>query len=101
MLAEALLPLTGDEAGKGAMSVPSRKREPSGNGQRQMISDDRKGQENKSEREMPIRGIARLVNPPEDEGDVIFPKEEFVEREYWGRILHVADRVLRRRKADS
>ena len=49
----------------------------------------------------PIRGITRLVNPPEDNQEVISPQEDPVERGYLGRILHVADRVLGRAKTDS
>jgi len=64
-----------------------------------MISDDRKGQGNKSEREMPIRGIARLVNPPEDDHEVISAEEDLVDRAYLGHLLHVADRALRKAKA--
>jgi hypothetical protein len=43
----------------------------------------------------PIGGVTRLVNPPEDNREVIAPEENEVERVYWGRILHVADRALR------
>lgn len=46
----------------------------------------------------PIRGIARLVNPPEDDHEVISGEADQVERDYLGRILHVADRVLRQVK---
>jgi hypothetical protein len=43
----------------------------------------------------PIRGITRLVNPPEDDHEVISGEEDPVERDYLGRILHVADHALR------
>ena len=37
----------------------------------------------------PIRGVTRLVNPPEDDHEVISGEEDPVERDYLGRILHV------------
>ena len=61
------------------MSADHHKRERSGSGQ-------------------PIRGITRLVNPPEDDQEAIAGEEDPVERDYLGRILHVADRALRQGK---
>lgn len=46
----------------------------------------------------PIRGITRLVNPPEEDHEVISGEADPVERDYVGRILHVADRALRQMK---
>jgi hypothetical protein len=46
----------------------------------------------------PIRGITRLVNPPDDDQEAISGEEDPVERDYLGRILHVADRALRQGK---
>ncbi len=46
----------------------------------------------------PIRGIVRLVNPPEDDHEAISGEEDPVERDYLGRILHVADHALRQEK---
>jgi len=61
------------------MSADHHKRERSGSGQ-------------------PIRGITRLVNPPEDDEEAISGEEDPVERDYLGRILRVADRALRQGK---
>lgn len=52
----------------------------------------------RNESGQPIRGITRLVNPPEDDHEVISAEEDPVERDYLGRILHVADRALRQVK---
>jgi hypothetical protein len=46
----------------------------------------------------PIRGITRLVNPPKENLEGISGEEDQVERDYLGRILHVADRALRQAK---
>jgi len=52
----------------------------------------------RSANEQPIRGAAHLVNPPEDSPDAAPGSEDEVERDYLGRILHVADRALRQAK---
>jgi hypothetical protein len=48
--------------------------------------------------EQPIRGIARLVNPPEDDREGISGEEDQADCDYLGRILQVADRALHQAK---
>lgn len=55
----------------------------------------------RSRSRQPVCGIALLVNPLQDNHDVISPEEDPVERDYLGRLLHVADRALRRAKSAS
>jgi hypothetical protein len=42
--------------------------------------------------EQPLKGATRLVNPPADEQES--PDQDPGERDYVGRVLHVADRAL-------
>jgi hypothetical protein len=47
-----------------------------------------------------LKGISRLVNPPNDEPELPAQEEDPVEREYVGRLLHVADEALHHDKRD-
>ena len=75
------------ERGLQAMSADHHKREGTGSDKRERRAN---GQ--------PIRGITRLVNPPEDDQEAVSGEVDPVERDYLGRILHVADRALRQGK---
>ena len=48
--------------------------------------------------EQPLKGVARLVNPPADEQESSGLDQDATERDYLGRVLNVADRALRREK---
>ena len=45
-----------------------------------------------------LKGISRLVNPRDDDLEVFAADEEPGERDYLGRLLRVADEVLRQVK---
>jgi hypothetical protein len=44
--------------------------------------------------EQPLKGVTRLVNPPLEEPKASAPDQDATERDYLGRVLHVADRAL-------
>jgi hypothetical protein len=46
----------------------------------------------------PIRGISRLVNPPEERDDLISGQEDQDARDYLDHLLRMADRALSRGK---
>lgn len=48
--------------------------------------------------EQRLKGATRLVNPPADEQESSVPDQDPGEREYVGRVLHVADQALRHAK---
>ena len=41
-----------------------------------------------------LKGVSRLVNPQGDPADIAVGEEDPVERDYLGRLLHVADEAL-------
>ena len=47
-----------------------------------------------------LKGVSRLVNPPSDDPEILVPEEDAVERDYVGRLLHVADEALHQDKRD-
>ena len=44
--------------------------------------------------EQPLKGVTRLVNPPADDLESSAPDQDPSERDYLGRVLHVADQAL-------
>ena len=42
-----------------------------------------------------LKGISRLVNPQDDDPEIVAAGEEPSERDYLGRLLRVADEALR------
>ena len=49
----------------------------------------------KDSRQPHLKGISRLVNPPDDDPEIVSAEEEEGERDYLGHLLHVADEALR------
>ena len=47
-----------------------------------------------------LKGASRLVNPPSDEAEALAREEDPVERDYVGRLLHVADEALHHDKRE-
>src|SRR5690349_4150446 len=41
-----------------------------------------------------LEGVSRLVNPSTEDGEIAAGEEDRVERDYLGRLLHVADEAL-------
>jgi hypothetical protein len=41
-----------------------------------------------------LQGVARLVNPRKNDAEIVTQEEEPGERDYLGRLLHVADEAL-------
>ena len=41
-----------------------------------------------------LQGVARLVNPPKNDPEIVAQEEEPGERDYVGRLLNVADEAL-------
>ena len=41
-----------------------------------------------------LQGVSRLVNPPATDAEIARGDEDPVERDYLGRLLHVADEAL-------
>jgi hypothetical protein len=48
-----------------------------------------------------LQGVARLVNPPKNDQEIVAPEDEPGERDYLGRLLHVADEALHPVKRDG
>jgi hypothetical protein len=42
-----------------------------------------------------LKGVSRLVNPRDDDSEIVAADEEPGERDYLGRLLRVADEALR------
>ena len=49
----------------------------------------------KDSRQPHLKGVSRLVNPPDDDPEIVSAEKEEGERDYLGRLLHVADEALR------
>jgi len=49
----------------------------------------------KDPRQQPLKGVSHLVNPPDDDPEIVSTEEDQGERDYLGRLLHVADEALR------
>ena len=49
----------------------------------------------KSPNQQNLKGVSRLVNPPDDDAAAVAGEEEQGERDYLGRLLRVADEALR------
>jgi len=49
----------------------------------------------KDPRQQHLKGVCRLVNPRDDDPEIASAEEEQGERDYLGRLLHVADEALR------
>jgi hypothetical protein len=45
-----------------------------------------------------LKGVSRLVNPPSEDAEIVSGEEDPGERDYLGRLLHVADEALSRFK---
>jgi hypothetical protein len=41
-----------------------------------------------------LKGVSRLVNPKDDDPEIVSAEEEEGESDYLGRLLHVADEAL-------
>jgi hypothetical protein len=54
-----------------------------------------------SANQTPLKGVSRLVNPPSDEPEIVAREKDSTEREYVGRLLHVADEALNNDKNDK
>ena len=48
----------------------------------------------KDPRQQHLKGVSRLVNPPDDDPEIVSAEEDQGERDYLGRLLHVADEAL-------
>ena len=54
-----------------------------------------------SANQTPLKGVSRLVNPPSDEPETVAHEKDSTERDYVGRLLHVADEALNNDKGES